>query len=173
MSRSHGASFEIEEDVFDETRRRINKFEDHLARHPLDVDVWLSYAHDHHEDQPTRAQLEVTCAILHRALERIDGVCGVPLHIDLLHVGETLWAPDRVEKKWHEVLDLMTHWTRLEGASGELLSKIWQEYLCWAECLVLESSRTIDDVIASHKDIMRRLPSLSKFPPPPPLRQIC
>lgn len=126
--------------------------------------MWLAYAHSHDDGQVRqRAQLEVTLAILDRALKVVPVRQRVPVVLDQLATAEMLWKPEQVESRWLHILDEMERILSREVSTVNDMMALWVAYLDWIEGPGFgQNGRTVDDVVSIYENIFRRLHQYSK-----------
>lgn len=151
--------------LLDDRQLQVSEFEQRLSKTPGDASVWLAYAHSHDDGRVgQRAQLEVTLAILDRALKVVPIRDRVPVVLDQLATAETLWKPEQVEVRWQEILDEMERVLSREMSMVDDMMSIWVAYLEWIEGLGFgRNGRTVDNVISTYENIFERLHRYCKW----------
>lgn len=91
-----------EADLEDHAVLRQRDLEKILKNRPDDVDAWIAFSKAHlTDDEDCRsAELEVSLAILGRALGSRLLSDSIPLHLEYLRVAAELWPTAQVEEAW-------------------------------------------------------------------------
>lgn len=145
--------------LLDDRNRRIREFERHLSSEPGDASAWLAYAgYSHHRNhQDHRSELEVTLAILDRALKNVPSIDCVPIILERLAIVEELWKALRVEATWRESLDEMEQTIAKHASAVSSMMSLWNAYLDWTEGSAFgRNGRGVDDVVAGYEEVFVR-----------------
>lgn len=97
---------EVDTDVEDDAQTGRQQMEGHLARHPADVESWITYSKAHWTNGRghRKAELDVSLAILSRAIRSESLGWSVPLHLEYLRISAELWPFQRVDEAWKALL---------------------------------------------------------------------
>jgi hypothetical protein len=152
--------------VIDPARERVQDFELRLKAHPDDTDTWVAYSRAHvtyEEGNHHLAHLEISLAVLARALEIVPFVKSVPLHLEYLRVAADCWPSARVEHAWSSVLDKVEQNVRGLNMSIGIFD-LWLGHLDWSESRGFgRDGRDVDYIVELYEQRLAMVPAYGKF----------
>lgn len=165
----HDEDEEVEtQHVVDLVRERIRKFEARLKNHPDDTACWIAYSRAHIPDETGenhRAQVEISMAILSRALATFAFAESIPLHLEYLRIAADVWSSSRVEEMWSSLLERAEQNVQQSGM-GQAIFDLWLGHLTWSEGRGFgRDGRDVETIMELYEQRLAMIPAYGQSDP--------
>lgn len=164
--------------IEDDLKAQRAEYERELKARPDDIERWINYSIMHLKSAPdaqgtgdasdpskapqTRANAEVTLAVLQRAFDaHRNNFASTDLHIAFLQAAESLWPPTKVTERWKNVILELGR-----TVPEEEMMKVYLTYIDWREGQGIGGTGSaaggVDEVVAVYTECIDRLSSIGE-----------